>query len=155
MVQMAPHKIRPNACIGVRVEQNPSWVHRRPAADDWAAYLDGLRSRIVRLGPIIEITARGVAREGLGAPVYMANSNRSAARWMSINAVKGVRDSANGHVPPPVLTEELNRQTEISNGRPTALSIRSKRDAGGKIPGAISTGQISCLRFASNDRRAS
>ena len=111
------------------------------AADDWAAYLDGLRKSGSSVGAIIEITARGVPA-GLGAPVYGKLDTDLAAAMMSINAVKGVEIGEG--MSAAMLTGELNAD-EISIGPDGP--VYSSNHAGG-ILGGISTGQDIVLRFA-------
>ena len=141
MVQMGPHKIDRDAFDWDQIEQNPFWVPDAKAADDWAAYLDGLRKSGSSVGAIIEVTARGVPA-GLGAPVYGKLDTDLAAAMMSINAVKGVEIGEG--MSAAMLTGELNAD-EISMGPDGP--VYSSNHAGG-ILGGISTGQDIVLRFA-------
>ena len=68
---------------------NPFWTPDPQAAEDWAAYLDGLRRSGDSVGAVIEVRATGVP-PGLGAPIYGKIDTDLAAAMMSINAVKGV-----------------------------------------------------------------
>ncbi|MEM9975587.1 MAG: chorismate synthase [Pseudomonadota bacterium] len=124
-----------------QVPQNPFWVPDAQAAEDWAAYLDGLRKSGNSVGATIEISAQGVP-PGLGAPIYAKLDTDLAAAMMSINAVKGVEigegmDAAS-------LTGDANAD-EITLG-PDGPEYSSNH-AGG-ILGGISTGQEIVLRFA-------
>ena len=112
MVQMGPHKIDRDAFDWDQIEQNPFWVPDAKAAEEWAAYLDGLRKSGSSVGAIIELTARGVPA-GLGAPVYGKLDTDLAAAMMSINAVKGVEIGEG--MSAAMLTGELNAD-EISMG---------------------------------------
>ena len=141
MVQMGPHKIDRDAFDWDQIEQNPFWVPDAKAAEEWAAYLDGLRKSGSSVGAIIEVTARGVPA-GLGAPVYGKLDTDLAAAMMSINAVKGVEIGEG--MSAAMLTGELNAD-EISMGPDGP--VYSSNHAGG-ILGGISTGQDIVLRFA-------
>ena len=141
MVQMGPHKIDRDAFDWDQIEQNPFWVPDAKAADDWAAYLDGLRKSGSSVGAIIEVTARGVPA-GIGAPVYGKLDTDLAAAMMSINAVKGVEIGEG--MSAAMLTGELNAD-EITMG-PEGPEYSSNH-AGG-ILGGISTGQDVVARFA-------
>ena len=141
MVQMGPHKIDRDAFDWDQIEQNPFWVPDAKAAEEWAAYLDGLRKSGSSVGAIIEVTARGVPA-GLGAPVYGKLDTDLAAAMMSINAVKGVEIGEG--MSAAMLTGELNAD-EITMG-PDGPEYSSNH-AGG-ILGGISTGQDVVLRFA-------
>ena len=89
MVQMGPHGIDRARFDAAEIERNPFWVPDAQAAQDWAAYLDGLRKSGDSVGAVIEVVARGVPA-GLGAPIYGKLDSDLAAAMMSINAVKGV-----------------------------------------------------------------
>lgn len=141
MVQMGPHTIDRDAFDWDQIEQNPFWVPDAKAADDWAAYLDGLRKSGSSVGAIIEVTARGVPA-GIGAPVYGKLDTDLAAAMMSINAVKGVEIGEG--MSAAMLTGELNAD-EITMG-PEGPEYSSNH-AGG-ILGGISTGQDVVVRFA-------
>ncbi|SDF22869.1 chorismate synthase [Sulfitobacter delicatus] len=141
MVQMGPHKIDREAFDWEQIDQNPFWVPDAKAANDWAAYLDGLRKSGSSVGAIIEVTARGVPA-GIGAPVYGKLDTDLAAAMMSINAVKGVEIGEG--MSAAMLTGELNAD-EITMG-PDGPEYSSNH-AGG-ILGGISTGQDVVLRFA-------
>jgi len=141
MVQMGPHRIDRARFDWAQIEQNPFWVPDAKAAEEWAAYLDGLRKSGSSVGAIIEVTARGVPA-GLGAPVYGKLDTDLAAAMMSINAVKGVEIGEG--MSAAMLTGELNAD-EISMGPDGP--VYSSNHAGG-ILGGISTGQDIVLRFA-------
>ncbi|MBD3676978.1 MAG: chorismate synthase [Rhodobacteraceae bacterium] len=141
MVQMGPHRIDRDRFDWDQIEQNPFWTPDAKAAEDWAAYLDGLRKSGSSVGAVIEVVARGVPA-GLGAPVYGKLDTDLAAAMMSINAVKGVEIGAG--MGAAELTGEANAD-EITMG-PNGPEYSSNH-AGG-ILGGISTGQDVVVRFA-------
>ncbi|MEE3317145.1 MAG: chorismate synthase [Pseudomonadota bacterium] len=141
MTQIGPHKIDRANFDWDQIEQNPFWTPDAQAADDWAAYLDGLRKDGNSVGGVIEVVARGVPA-GLGAPVYGKLDTDLAAAMMSINAVKGV-EIGDG-MAAAELTGVANAD-EIQMG-PNGPEYSSNH-AGG-ILGGISTGQDIVVRFA-------
>ena len=141
MVQMGPHGIDRSRFDAAEIGRNPFWVPDAEAAEDWAAYLDGLRKSGSSVGAIVEVVARG-APAGLGAPVYGKLDTDLAAAMMSINAVKGVEIGEG--MAAATLTGEANAD-EISMG-PDGPEYSSNH-AGG-ILGGISTGQDIVVRFA-------
>lgn len=141
MVQMGPHAIDRDQFDWDQIQENPFWTPDAKAAEDWAAYLDGLRKSGESVGAIIEVTARGVPA-GLGAPVYGKLDTDLAAACMSINAVKGV-EIGDG-MATAVLTGTENAD-EIRMGPDGP--VYNTNHAGG-ILGGISTGQDVVVRFA-------
>ena len=141
MVQMGPHKIDRDAFDWDQIEQNPFWVPDAKAADDWAAYLDGLRKSGSSVGAIIEVTARGVPA-GLGAPVYGKLDTDLAAAMMSINAVKGV-EIGDGFT-----AARLTGEQNADPMRPGNDGPRFEANHAGGIAGGISTGQPVTCRVA-------
>ena len=141
MTQIGPHKIDRANFDWDQIEQNPFWTPDAQAADDWAAYLDGLRKDGNSVGGVIEVVARGVPA-GLGAPVYGKLDTDLASAMMSINAVKGV-EIGDG-MAAAELTGVANAD-EIQMG-PNGPEYSSNH-AGG-ILGGISTGQDIVVRFA-------
>jgi chorismate synthase len=141
MVQMGPHAIDRARFDWDQIESNPFWVPDAKAAEDWAAYLDGLRKSGDSVGAIIEVTARGVPA-GLGAPIYGKLDTDLAAAMMSINAVKGV-EIGDG-MAAATLTGSANAD-EIAMGPDGP--VYNSNHAGG-ILGGISTGQDIVVRFA-------
>ncbi|MEM8630673.1 MAG: chorismate synthase [Pseudomonadota bacterium] len=141
MVQMGPKTIDRAAVDWAEIEKNPFWVPDTGAAEDWAAYLDGLRKSGDSVGAVIEVTATGMP-VGLGAPVYAKLDTDLAAAMMSINAVKGV-EIGDG-MAAAALTGSANAD-EISMGPDGP--VYSSNHAGG-ILGGISTGQDVVVRFA-------
>jgi len=141
MTQMGPHGIDRTRFDWAEIERNPFWVPDAQAAQDWAAYLDGLRKAGSSVGAICEIVVRG-APAGLGAPVYAKLDTDLAAAMMSINAVKGVEIGEG--MAAAVLTGEENAD-EITMGENGP--VFSSNHAGG-ILGGISTGQDIVVRFA-------
>ncbi|MHA6326686.1 chorismate synthase [Roseivivax sp. CAU 1753] len=141
MVQMGPHPLGPGRDMD-QIEQNPFWVPSARAAEEWAAYLDGLRKSGNSCGAVVEVVARGVP-EGLGAPVYGKLDTDLAAAMMSINAVKGV-EIGEGMAAAALTGEDNADEIFLGNdGKP----VYSSNHAGG-ILGGISTGQDVVVRFA-------
>ena len=89
LVQMGEKRLSPDRIVPAEAAGNPLWVANAAAAEDWAAYLDGLRKSGESVGAVIELRATGVP-PGLGAPIYGKLDSDLAAACMSINAVKGV-----------------------------------------------------------------
>ena len=141
MVQMGPHGIDRARFDRDQIEANPFWVPDAQAAQDWAAYLDGLRKSGDSVGAVIEVVAQGVPA-GLGAPVYGKLDTDLAAAMMSINAVKGV-EIGDG-MAAAALTGTDNAD-EIFMGPDGP--VYGSNHAGG-ILGGISTGQDVVVRFA-------
>ena len=123
------------------IERNPFWVPDAEAAEDWAAYLDGLRKSGDSVGAVIEVRVSG-APAGLGAPVYGKLDTDLAAAMMSINAVKGVEI---GEGMAAARLRGSQNADEISMGPDGP--VYSSNHAGG-ILGGISTGQDIVVRFA-------
>ncbi len=142
MTQIGPHAIDRDRFDWDQIEQNPFWTPDAHAAEEWAAYLDGLRKSGNSVGAIIEVVARGVPA-GLGAPVYGKLDTDLAAAMMSINAVKGVEIGEG--MAAALLTGEQNADEIFlgNDGKP----VYSSNHAGG-ILGGISTGQDIVVRFA-------
>lgn len=142
MTQIGPHMIERDRFDWNQIDQNPFWTPDAQAAEDWAAYLDGLRKSGNSVGAIIEVVARGVPA-GLGAPVYAKLDTDLAAAMMSINAVKGV-EIGEGMAAAMLTGEENADEIFLGNdGKP----VYSSNHAGG-ILGGISTGQDIVVRFA-------
>ncbi len=141
MTQIGPHKIDRSNFDWSQIEQNPFWTPDATAAEDWAAYLDGLRKSGNSVGAVVEVVARGVPA-GIGAPVYAKLDTDLAAAMMSINAVKGVEIGEG--MAAAELTGEANAD-EIFMGQNGPQY--SSNHAGG-ILGGISTGQDVVVRFA-------
>ncbi len=141
MTQIGPYKIDRANFDWSQIEQNPFWTPDAQAAEDWAAYLDGLRKSGNSVGAVVEVVARGVPA-GIGAPVYAKLDTDLAAAMMSINAVKGVEIGEG--MAAAQLTGEANAD-EIFMGQNGPQY--SSNHAGG-ILGGISTGQDVVVRFA-------
>jgi chorismate synthase len=142
MTQIGPHGIDRERFDWDQIGQNPFWTPDAVAAEEWAAYLDGLRKSGNSVGAIIEVVARGVPA-GLGAPVYGKLDTDLAAAMMSINAVKGV-EIGDGMAAAMLTGEENADEIFLGNdGKP----VYSSNHAGG-ILGGISTGQDIVVRFA-------
>ncbi|KIC38530.1 chorismate synthase [Ruegeria sp. ANG-R] len=141
MTQIGPHKIDRDKFDWSQIEQNPFWTPDAQAAEDWAAYLDGLRKSGNSVGAVVEVVARGVPA-GIGAPIYAKLDTDLAAAMMSINAVKGVEIGEG--MAAAELTGEANAD-EIFMGQNGPQY--SSNHAGG-ILGGISTGQDIVVRFA-------
>ncbi|MFU8863035.1 MAG: chorismate synthase [Rhodobacterales bacterium] len=142
MTQIGPHQIDRDRFDWDQIDRNPFWTPDARAAEEWAAYLDGLRKSGNSVGAIIEVVARGVSA-GLGAPVYAKLDTDLAAAMMSINAVKGV-EIGEGMAAAMLTGEENADEIFLGNdGKP----VYSSNHAGG-ILGGISTGQDIVVRFA-------
>jgi chorismate synthase len=141
MVQMGPHAIDRDRFDRDEIARNPFWTPDATAAQDWGAYLDGLRKSGDSVGAVIEVTARGLPA-GLGAPIYGKLDTDLAAAMMSINAVKGV-EIGDG-MAAAALTGSANAD-EIAMGPDGP--VYGSNHAGG-ILGGISTGQDVVVRFA-------
>ncbi|MFA5581311.1 MAG: chorismate synthase [Paracoccaceae bacterium] len=142
MTQIGPHQIDRSRFDAAQIEQNPFWVPDAVAAEQWAAYLDGLRKSGNSVGAVIEVIASGVPA-GLGAPIYGKLDTDLAAAMMSINAVKGVEIGEG--MAAAALTGDANAD-EISLGADGQPRYGSNH-AGGVL-GGISTGQDLVVRFA-------
>jgi len=142
MVQIGPHKIDRERFDWSQIGENPFWTPDATAADEWAAYLDGLRKSGNSVGAVVEVVAKGVPA-GLGAPVYAKLDTDLAAAMMSINAVKGVEIGEG--MAAAELTGEANADEIFmgNDGKP----VFSSNHAGG-ILGGISSGQDVVVRFA-------
>lgn len=138
---MGPHGIDRARFDWEQIDQNPFWTPDAAAAEDWAAYLDGLRKAGSSVGAVIEVTARGVP-VGLGAPIYAKLDTDLAAAMMSINAVKAVEIGEG--MAAASLTGEANADEIFMGGDGPEYS---SNHAGG-ILGGISTGQDVVVRFA-------
>ena len=141
MVGMGEKQIDRSRFDWDEIEKNPFWTPDPQAAEDWAAYLDGMRKSGSSVGALIEVTVRGCP-PGLGAPVYGKLDTDLAAAMMSINAVKGVEIGEG--MAAATLTGEANAD-EIAMGPDGP--IYNSNHAGG-ILGGISTGQDIVVRFA-------
>ncbi|MHA6264395.1 chorismate synthase [Arenibacterium sp. CAU 1754] len=142
MTQIGPHKIDRDNFDWDEIERNPFWVPDATAAENWAAYLDGLRKSGNSVGAVVEVVARNVP-PGLGAPVYGKLDTDIAAAMMSINAVKGV-EIGEGMGAAELTGEDNADEIFMGNdGKP----VYSSNHAGG-ILGGISTGQDVVVRFA-------
>ncbi len=142
LVQMGPHKIDRASFDWHEVANNPFFCPDAKAAQQWEAYLDGIRKSGSSIGAIIEVEATGVPA-GWGAPLYAKLDQDLASAMMSINAVKGVEIGA-GMASAELTGEENADEMRIGpDGKPLFLS----NNAGG-ILGGISTGQPIICRFA-------
>lgn len=141
MVQIGSHGIDRSRFDAEEIARNPFWTPDPVAAENWAAYLDGLRKSGDSVGAVIEVAASGFPA-GLGAPIYAKLDTEVAAALMSINAVKGV-EIGDG-MATASLTGSANAD-EIRMGPDGP--IYNSNHAGG-ILGGISTGQDIVARFA-------
>jgi chorismate synthase len=141
MVQMGAHGIDRSRLDLSVVPQNPFWCPDPVAADEWAAYLDGLRLSHNSVGAVIEVLATGVPA-GLGAPLYGKLDSDLAAAMMSINAVKGV-EIGDGMAAAALTGTENADEIRMGPHGPEFIS----NHAGG-ILGGISSGQPVVVRFA-------
>jgi chorismate synthase len=93
VVQIGPHKINRAHWDWAEVERNPFFCPDAHAAQEWEAYLDGVRKAGSSAGAVIECHVSGVPA-GLGAPVIDKLDADIAKAMMSINATKGVEIGA-------------------------------------------------------------
>ncbi len=140
MTQIGSHGIEGERDFS-EIDNNPFWVPSAKTAENWAAYLTGIRKSGSSIGAIIEVVAKG-APAGLGAPIYAKLDTDLAAAMMSINAVKGVEIGEGMNA--ACLSGEENAD-EMRMG-PNGPEFGSNH-AGG-ILGGISTGQDLVVRFA-------
>jgi chorismate synthase len=142
LVQMGPHKIDRSRFDWGQVNDNPFFCPDAKAAQEWEAYLDGVRKAGSSCGAIIELVAEGVPA-GWGAPIYGKLDAELASALMSINAVKGV-EIGDGMESASLSGEDNADEMRMgADGKPVFLS----NHAGG-ILGGISTGQPIVARFA-------
>jgi chorismate synthase len=144
LVQLGGKKIQPNRWDWAAVAQNPFNSPDLAVVDEWAAYLDGVRSAGSSVGAVIEVVASGLP-PGLGEPVYDRLDADLAKALMSINAVKGV-EIGNGFAAAALRGEEnADEMVMLDDGSDQARFLSNH--AGG-ILGGISTGQDIVARFA-------
>lgn len=143
LIQMGPHKIARANWQWDEVARNPFFCPDAEAADQWADYIDTVRTSGSSCGAVVEVIASGFPA-GLGAPLYGKLDADLAAGLMSINAVKGV-EIGNGFEAAALSGEENADEMTMGKGA-TAPSFLSNH-AGG-ILGGISTGQDIVARFA-------
>lgn len=123
------------------VNNNPFFCPDAQAAEEFAAYLEGIRKAGSSVGGVIEVVASGVPA-GLGAPIYGKLDQDLASAMMSINAVKGV-EIGNGFEAARITGEENADEIRAHGNDVEFLS----NNAGG-ILGGISSGQDVVCRFA-------
>ena len=141
LVQVGPHKINYDRFDWDQVDQNPFFCADPVAAEEWAAYLDGIRKDGSSVGAVIEVVAENVP-VGLGEPIYGKLDQDLASAMMSINAVKAVEIGAGFEA--AELTGVTNAdEMRAGQGQPYFLS----NHAGG-ILGGISNGDPVVCRFA-------
>jgi chorismate synthase len=142
LVQIGPHQIDRSRWDWAEIDRNPFFCPDARSAQQWEAYLDGVRKSGSSCGAVIEVVAEGVP-PGWGAPLYGKLDQDIAGALMSINAVKGVEIGA-GMAAAALSGESNADEMRIGNdGQPVFLS----NNAGG-ILGGISTGQPIITRFA-------
>ena len=142
LVQMGPHRIDRSRWDWAEIDRNPFFCPDAKAAQDWEAYLDGVRKAGSSCGAIVELVADGVP-PGWGAPIYGKLDAELACALMSINAVKAV-EIGDGMASAALSGEDNADEMRMGNdGKPLFLS----NHAGG-ILGGISTGQQIVARFA-------
>lgn len=141
LVQVGPHKVDRSRWNWDQVDQNPLFCPDPVAAEEWAAYLDGVRKSGSSVGAVIEVHASGVPA-GWGAPIYGKLDQDLASAMMSINAVKGV-EIGEGFAA-AALSGEENADEMYRDGN----GVRFGSNHAGGILGGISTGQDIVVRFA-------
>ncbi|TWB46331.1 chorismate synthase [Nitrospirillum viridazoti] len=142
LVQVGPHKVDRARWDWDQVEQNPLFCPDAVAAEEWAAYLDGIRKNGSSVGAVVEVVASGVPA-GLGEPIYDKLDSDLARAMMTINAVKGVEIGAGFAAAELTGEENADEMRAGPDGKPAFLS----NNAGG-ILGGLSTGQDVVVRFA-------
>lgn len=141
LVQMGEITLDPNIRHWDEVNNNPFFAPDAAIADEFAAYLDGIRKSGSSVGAVIEIVASGVPA-GWGAPVYGKLDSDLANAMMTINAVKGVEIGAG--MGAAALTGEQNAdQMKMEDGKPVFMSNNN-----GGVLGGISTGQDVIVKFS-------
>ncbi len=142
LVRIGPHAIDRSRWDWAAISDNPFWCPDPVMAQQWEAYLDGVRKAGSSTGAVIEVVALGVPA-GWGAPVYGKIDADIAAAMMSINAVKGVEIGA-GFDAAALSGEENGDEMRIGNDG----AVRFLSNAAGGILGGISSGQDIVARFA-------
>ena len=142
LVQMGSQKIARERWDWEEIPRNPFFCPDAAVIDDWADYLETMRTSGSSCGAVIEVVAEGIPA-GLGAPIYAKLDADIASALMSINAVKGVEIGA-GFAAAALSGEDNSDEMRAGNeGKPYFLS----NNAGG-ILGGISSGQPIVARFA-------
>ncbi|MEC4593740.1 MULTISPECIES: chorismate synthase [Nitrospirillum] len=142
LVQVGPHKVDRTRWDWDQVDQNPLFCPDAGTAEEWAAYLDGIRKNGSSVGAVVEVVASGVPA-GLGEPIYDKLDSDLARAMMTINAVKGVEIGAGFAAAELTGEENADEMRAGPDGKPAFLS----NNAGG-ILGGLSTGQDVVVRFA-------
>jgi chorismate synthase len=141
LVQVGPHKIDYSRFDWNQVDQNPFYCADPVAAQEWEAYLDGVRKAGNSVGAIIEVVAEGVP-PGWGAPIYGKLSADLASAMMSINAVKGVEIGEGMNAASLTGTDNADEMRAGNQGP------YFKSNHAGGILGGISNGDPIVVRFA-------
>ncbi|MEE3625583.1 chorismate synthase [Nitrospirillum sp. BR 11752] len=142
LVQVGPHKVDRARWDWDQLDQNPLFCPDAVTAEEWAAYLDGIRKNGSSVGAVIEVVASGVP-VGLGEPIYDKLDSDLARAMMTINAVKGVEIGAGFAAAELTGEDNADEMRAGPDGKPVFLS----NHAGG-ILGGLSTGQDIVVRFA-------
>ena len=143
VVQIGPHGINRDNMNWDERHNNPFFCPNAAMAEQWEAYLDGVRKAGSSAGAILEITADGIP-VGLGQPIYGKLDSELAAAMMSINAAKGVEIGGGfdlSAIDGRLASDEMRAGNNIET--PSFLS----NHAGG-ILGGISSGQQIVVRVA-------
>ena len=141
VVQIGPHAIDRNRLDWDEVDNNPFFCPDPVAAQEWEAYLDGVRKEGSSAGAILEIVADGIP-VGLGQPIYGKLDSDLAAAMMTINAVKGV-EIGGGFALSAMDGREAGDEMRTGPDGPEFLSNND-----GGVLGGISTGQQLVVRIA-------
>lgn len=143
VVQIGPHAINRDNIDWDERHNNPFFCPDAGMAEQWEAYLDGVRKAGSSAGAILEITADGIP-VGLGQPIYGKLDSELAAAMMSINAAKGVEIGGGfdlSAIDGRLASDEMRAGNNLET--PRFLS----NHAGG-ILGGISSGQQIVVRVA-------
>ena len=141
VVQIGPHAIDRDRLDWNEVDNNPFFCPDPVAAQEWEAYLDGVRKEGSSAGAILEIVADGIP-VGLGQPIYGKLDSDLAAAMMTINAVKGV-EMGGGFALSAMDGREAGDEMRTGPDGPEFLSNNN-----GGVLGGISTGQQLVVRIA-------
>ena len=141
VVQIGPHAIDRDRLDWDEVDNNPFFCPDPVAAQEWEAYLDGVRKEGSSAGAILEIVADGIP-VGLGQPIYGKLDSDLAAAMMTINAVKGV-EIGGGFALSAMDGREAGDEMRTGPDGPEFLSNNN-----GGVLGGISTGQQLVVRIA-------
>ena len=135
VVQLGPHRIADEDIDWAAPAGNELRALSAAVADDWAAYLDGVRKAGSSIGAVVALRVEG-APVGWGAPVHGKLDAELAGALMSINAAKGVEIGAGFGAAALSGEDNADEMRRGPDGAPVFLSNRA-----GGVLGGVSTGQ--------------